>query len=481
MAKSRRAPEEEVVRRRPDDDEDEPRRKVRHDNEDEADDEPQIPRRKRKSAAGPVKLILRICVCVALAVCLVILLWWVYSPVGTDYALLCYFPAETTQLSGYDVDECSRNGKLKEVHDTLLSNYRISFSERRINTDAAGVAPADVDKYLSGVASGNPEEEKDLDPQDRRGSLTVIRFKQSVDQSKFVGSFTGQYKAEERKSKDGKTFYQVWRETWVRDHSEREDDFSFFFPNSRTLVYATTRRELTEAMSRQPGKVVVTGNMRELADGVDGHFFRASTGWVEFNGFNNAMAYDLSFVNEDVRDPRKIGGVAGNASWFASNGNKFLYASATLYADAATARDVKRKLKESFGKAQGDAYGEESKMNVEDPFNPKPKAGAPGGFGGGGAASSEQTKDIVEALREYVRSSRVYNRGRLVIVEGCISHGMPEQGVFEKFWAAVGQKFRISQQFGPGFPGGGGMPMPGGPGGPGGPPAGMPMPGRPGG
>lgn len=470
MAKSRRAPEDEDVRRRPDDDDDDvPRRKSRReddDDDDEGSDEPEMPRRKRKSAAGPVKLILRICACVAGAIGLIILLYWVYSPVGTDYALLCYFPPETVSLQGYNVDDGLHNAKLKPVHDTLVSNYKITFMDSRIGQDS-GVAPTDVDKYLSGVAAAT-EDEKDLDPQDRRGSLTVIRFNRTVDQAKFIQSFGT--RVDERKSKDGKTFHQVRREVRRGDHFELEDDFCFFFPNSKTLVYSTTRRELQEAMTRQSGRVVVTGAMRDLADRVDGHYFQASASWNEFTGSTNTRAFGLSFINEDVRDQRKLNSVQGSASWFASNGNRFLYASAVLFADQATANDVKRKLKESYAKALGDYWGSEGrKINVEDPFNPKEKQ-APGGFGGGGGGQdNEQLKHIVEALSEYASEARVYSRGRLVIVEGTISHGMPETGTFEKFWTAVEQHFRVQQQFGPGggFPGGGGpgMMMPPPPGG----------------
>jgi hypothetical protein len=468
VAKSRR-PTEETVRRRPDDDDDAPPRKGRRDDDDDAGDEGPIrPRRKRKSAAGPVKLVLRICACVAGAVALVILLYWVYTPMGTDYGLLCYFPPETTSLSGYDAGEGARNGKLKDVHETLLSNYKVGFSEKRFQD--TGIVPGDVDKYLSGAAAGNWDEEKDLAPQDRRGGLTVIRFRRDVDQAKFIASFANNamYKAEERTSKDGKTFHQLWYQRWVTDHFEREDDISFFFPRSDTLVYATTRREIQEAMSRQPGRVVVKGDMRELADHVDGQYFQASAGWSELIGYRNTLAYGLSFVDESVRNPQNLIGVTGSASWFASNGNEFLYASATLYSDSATANDVKKKLQASYDKMKKSMTGSDSKPTIEDPFNPKkPAAGAPGGFGGGGGGGmNEQTKDIIEALNEYSKNSRVYKSGRMVVVEGTIPHGMPEQGLFEKFWAVVGAKFRIQQTFG-GFPGGGGMGPPG-PGGPGG-------------
>jgi hypothetical protein len=72
-----------------------------------------------------------------------------------------------------------------------------------------------------------------------------------------------------------------------------------------------------------------------------------------------------------------------------------------------------------------------------------------------------------------VKTSRIRRLGRMVVIEGTISHGTPEQGTFEKFWRAAGSKFMPQQQGfgfpggGPGFPGGG-PPMPGG-----GPPPGM--------
>src|SRR5205085_3637238 len=124
------------------------------------------------------------------------------------------------------------------------------------------------------------------------------------------------------------------------------------------------------------------------------------------------------------------------------NGNNFLYASGTLFSDTGTAKKVKEKLKASFDKAKVDAYGNESgRITMDDPFNPKQQQNQQnvpvGGFAGGAGVDNEQTKNIIEALNEYVKSARVYNNGRLVIVEGMIPHGMPEQGTFEKFWAAV--------------------------------------------
>ena len=444
MAKSRRAPEVDDRSRRPDDDDDDaPRRRRRPDDDedDDGDDGPIKPRRKKKSAAGPTKIVLRIVGAVLGAILLIIFLYWVYSPVGTDYSMLCYFPKETTRLQGYDVDEVLKNAKMNEVHTLVLNNYK-TFGDRRWGN--SGLKESDVLRYLSGHVSGDPDEEKDLPPQQKRGDITVIRFKKDVDEAAFIASFTGAYLCEEQQAKDGKKFYQLWTKRRVPpdNHEEREDDVSFFFPNSKTLVYATTRRELTECMTRTPGKVVLEGNMRVLADSVDGHYFSASVNWVE----QNAMAFGLGFNDEEFKDSRKFEGVGGTASWFASNGNDFLYASANMYSDKRRASEVRRKLAASLRKAQEEIWQNDSgkPSGLTDPFNPPaPKAG-PGGPGGPmmpQTTSSEQTKDIIEALAEYTRSARVYTRGKLVVVEGLIPHGTPEQGIFEKFWQAIQSKF----------------------------------------
>jgi hypothetical protein len=487
VAKSRRAPEDEDVRRRraDDDEDDAPRRKRRRDEDDEARDEPFKPRKKRKSAAGPTKKVIRIIAAVVGAVGLIIFLYWVYSPIGTDSSMLCYFPKETTYIQGYDYDEALKNAKLQPVHQAITSNYRL-FGERRW-TGIQEPKETDVSRYLHGQASGDPEEEKDLPPQQRRGELTVVRFKIPVDEAKFIAGFPNSngFQCEEMQAKDGRKFYQLWWKKRVPpdNHEEREDDISFFFPNSKTLVYGTTRRELTEAMTRTPGRVVLEGTMKELSGEVDGEYFTASTGSsFEVNGASNSMAFGLGFVDDEFRDQRRFNGVVGTASWFASNGNDFLYASANLYGDKKTAREVRRKLDASYTKAQEQIYQSESgkPSGLTDPFSPaQPKGQGAGGGQAFGGGSSEQTADIIAALAEYSRTARVRLRGRLVIIEGTIPHGTPEQGIFEKFWSAVGSKFTMNQFGGGGFGGMGGMPggMGPGPGMGGGMPGGMPAPG----
>lgn len=442
MAKSRQAP----AGRRPadDDDDDTPRRRRAADDEDDdADDGPQKPRKKRKSAAGPVRKVLYIVGGTALAIALAVLIYWIYSPVGTDPSMFCYFPAETTSITGYDCDEVSKNLKMADVHAAVVGVYRRYGDER---FSATGLTDKDVARYLSGQASGNPEEEKDLPEQEKRGGITVIRFKETVDRAKFVGSFTGRYTQRDMESRDGKKYNQLMRKVQVGAgadaHEEEREDISFFFPDGRTLVYTTTRRECEECLKRSPGKVVVKDVMKDLANEMDGHFFRANTGFIVLPGTNPAGSpFGLGIVDQDVRDQQTSGfvGITGSANWFASNGNHFLYGELKMYSDVKTARSVHSSLAASFEKAQKQIYQSEggTASGLDDPFNPKPVAGQPQGFGGN---SGEDKKAILEALNEYVKNGAVRIRGKAVIVQGRISHGTPEQGVFEKFWKAVATK-----------------------------------------
>jgi hypothetical protein len=248
-------------------------------------------------------------------------------------------------------------------------------------------------------------------------------------------------------------------------HEEQREDISFFFPDGKTLVYTTTRRECEEALKRAPGKVVVKDAMKDLANEVDGHFFRANTGFIVLPANRGgASPFGLGIVDQEYKDQMETGFTAttGSANWFASNGNWFLYGELKLYTDARAAKKVASDMTVSFEKAQAQIYQSEggTASGLDDPFNPKP---APGAQQQGQSGSAEDRKAIVEALNEYVRTARVRRRGKAVIIEGRISHGTPEQGVFELFWKAVGSKMvpQAPQNFGGGFGGPPGMGPPG--------------------
>ena len=477
MAKSRQAPA--AGRRRPDDDDDDdtPRRRGRDDDDDDEDDGPVKPRKKKASAAGPVRKVLYIVGGVVLAIALFVLIYWVYSPVGTDSSMLCYFPPETVNLTGYDCEEVAKNPAMADVHSAIVGVYKRFGDERWGNT---GLSEKDVHRYLSGQAAGIPDEEKDLTPQERRGSITVVKFKQAVEREKFE-SLSGSYTAVPRESRDGKKYHQLMRKVIVRgadgNHEEEQDDVSFFFPDGRTLVYTTTRRECEECLKRVPGKVVLKDDMLVLSKEVDGHFFRANTGFIPLaapapgggGGAGAASPFGLGIVDEQTRNEYSTGGgIVGSANWFASNGGggHFLYGELKLFTDNRTAKAQRGALEDSFRKAQAQIYQNEggSATGLDDPFNPKPPPGKQEQTYGSGNA--EERKAILAALNEFVLTSEVRRRGKAVIIQGRISHGTPEQGTFELFWKAVQNKVipQPPQNFGGGFGPGmgpGGMPGPG--------------------
>ena len=133
------------------------------------------------------------------AVLLFILLYWIYTPIGTDSSMLCYFPPQTISLSGYDVADGNSNAKFKDVHDTIVNNFKSSTGRKF--PPQSGLSDKDVVRYMTGQVAPDKDEET-LSLQDRRGTVSVIRFNKTIDQTGFVNSFAGPYFADERASRD---------------------------------------------------------------------------------------------------------------------------------------------------------------------------------------------------------------------------------------------------------------------------------------
>ena len=402
--------------------------------EEDDDDQPKQLRKKRKSAAGPVRLVLTIVGCVAGAIALFFVLWWVYSPMGPDNSLYCYFPPETTNLTGYDCGDMLDNHKMEDVHKQIIGAYNRFGSARFGGT---GFADKDVAKYMSGVVG---------DPDEKRGSITVIRFKIRIDTDKFVSAIGGRFTVRNYESKDKKKYYQLESiervGTGENAHDEKQQDVSFFFPNDRTLVYTTTMRECEEALNRVPGRVVVQGNMRELSNQVDGQFFQAHMGVARLAG--PASAFQLGILDADVKNKRPF--AVGTANWFGSNGNHFVYGEAVMMSDQSAAKQLFGGMSRAFGKATAQIYqaDENAKISgLDNPFEVKANEN-PAGPGGPGFVPSSgnptDAKDILEGMNQWVKSAILFRSGRTVVVYGRIPHGTPEQGIFEKFWAAIRAK-----------------------------------------
>ena len=147
MAKSPKAPADEPRKRRPiDDDDDRPTKKGRAADDDDEDEDPLVPRKKKKSAAKPAKIGMTAVASVVGAVAVFIMLYWVYSPMGTDSSMLCYCPPETTTLIGMDVEDLVKNKQMKEFNDLILGAYK-GFSEARFANTKLGIDKG-VQRYL---------------------------------------------------------------------------------------------------------------------------------------------------------------------------------------------------------------------------------------------------------------------------------------------------------------------------------------------
>lgn len=442
VARSRKDDDEEPRRKKPQDDDEKPKKraKAKNDDEDDGDEEddgPVMPRKKKKSAKNSVKKVFSgIGITIGFKL-LILLLYWIYSPIGTDHRMLCYCPPETSSLMGYDVGDNNANPKMKDVHDFFVGNY-MRNNDKRFTT-ATGLTQKEVERYLSGVASGDPqEEEKEPDPQNKRGSFTILRFKQDLDKKKFIDSFVGQYECREESSPDGKTFYRLFEKL----PNELRPDVSFFFPNDRTLMYTSTRRELTEALKRQPGKIELDGPMRDLAEKVDGQYFSANkfSTAVLANMYSPRFAFTGGFIDSNFREGKTFIS-SGSATWFGSNGNDFLYANGELYADWKMAREVRIMLEEGYASAQKAAYSDGGQPSgVQDIFFPK-QAVQTGGFTSEGTKEGKQA--AADSMVEYVKSYKVSRHGNMVSVSGMISHEN-----FDKLWKAINGKFAPQQSFG---------------------------------
>ena len=451
--------------------------------EDEEDDGPAAgpkkPRKKRKSATNPWRLVTYIGGGLLGAIGLVFFFYWVYSPVGADPKLVCYCPPDTYWVEGLDVEEMQKNSKMKDIFERAVQRFK--FGQER-KWKSAEFTEKDVQYYLACQVSADWEKEKDYDAQDRRGRLTMLRFKEPINQTKFLATFADPTDAdiiavppidlnarrqkffkEEKASRDGtKKYYRLYTLSNLRNSRfEPEYDDSFFFPNNRTLIISTTRREIEEAMERTPGKIELDETMRALVDSTDGHYFKAMKDvTIQNTAFDTYRAPSLmssGFVDETLRNPETRMTISiGSASWVASDGNNFLTGDGTLMIDKATAKRIYASTAESVRDMKRRFFQEDAKAgDKENPFfAPKPPPGA-GGMMGGGGEDSKKKEDIAEAMTDYYKKCRVDRRGNMVYVEGRIAHDL-----FGKMWTHIAEQMLPLPRSGFGGMGGGGM-MPG--------------------
>lgn len=465
MAKSSR-PSEDPKKRKPSDDRSAKRRARDREEDDEDDDEEEEeeevqirPKKIKRPKVRPSSVVGTVIGGIVGFVAFVYFLYWVYSPVGADNRLLCYCPPETFSIEGMDVEEVIRNTKLKEVWERSFSRYKTNGNDRRFKD--SGLTEKDVAYYLNCQATGDWEREKDLTPQERRGSLSMLRFKNSFDPEKIIGSFTNStpYRKEEFTGKNGNKYYQL---STVGSKGEMIPDVSFYIPNSRTLIIGTTRKEVEEATGRVAGKIELDETMRGMVDNTDGHYFRVAKTLTLYNSalemFSGPSMMTAGFMDEQLQDVEKRKSIViGNASWWASDGNYFLFADGSYFLDREQASRIYGGTYKTLLEMKTRFYREDAKVGDKEDMFFVPEAKTNSGMSGSSGGKSE---DLREALTDYFKSSHVNRRGNLVYVEGRVGHEK-----FNKLWNTISSKM---------FP----QPVGGNRGGPMGPGGMMPFPGR---
>jgi hypothetical protein len=435
VAKSR--PADDNRKRRPKDDDDAPRAKKRKpakdDDDDGDDDEPLRPKKKRKSTGTAGRLTLRIFIGIFLAAGLAILLYWVYSSVGFDEELLGYLPEETYHVEGADVEELEKNTQMVEVNQSMIGGtWKLWFGERY---------PLVIEKEVARVIRANvaaTEDESKLEAQRRRGNITVVKFRKTFDGQKFTDSYSdaSNFRKEELKTPDGKSYHQIFS---IGNGGARIYHECFYFPNEKTLLMTSTRREMEGCLAKTPG-LVLKDEMLTLVRKVDGQAFTVTRSFGTFKLEDNMPkrpAFDTDFLEKSAREQIVV---IGTGRWFASNGNDFLYGEGQLFSTSEGAGAAKKSLSDAWRAKRRSVLQNDSKIEVQlDPNRGK-------AFGGG--APPKPDKDLVEVTTDFVANSMVYRRGNMVIVSGTIGH--PK---LKKIWGQIGGIF---------FPSGGGFGFPGG-------------------
>src|SRR5262249_41523073 len=127
--------------------------------------------------------------------------------------------------------------------------------------------------------SGNPEQHRGRPPQDHRGVLTAIRFSRPVTEGEILRAVVaGTFKSENRAAPNGERYQALFRIVQGRDREEREADPSLRLADARTLLIATTRRELEESTRRRPGHLDIAGPLHRMIERSGGTVVSAAVG-----------------------------------------------------------------------------------------------------------------------------------------------------------------------------------------------------------
>ena len=123
------------------------------------------------------------------------------------------------------------------------------------------LSAADVEAYIETTGLGNPDDEAaKLAPQERRGTLIAIRFRRPIDGGAVLRSLAeGMFEVEGQVAASGDRYHALFRTVkgGPDRRGDQDRDVSLYLPDDRTLLIATTRREMEEAMRRATGSICV--------------------------------------------------------------------------------------------------------------------------------------------------------------------------------------------------------------------------------
>jgi hypothetical protein len=191
---------------------------------------------------------------------------------------LRFCPPDTYALTVCDVAALAADANSRDILDLLDRNWRVEYSRR---FSKSNIATTEVEAFVSALPDMNRNEWWDLAPSDQRGLLTALTFKRSVDRTAFLQSVhTETYRVDERLSQKGTTYYSL---STVSNFAtarpgERVDDWSFYFPDDKTLVLAVTRRELEDAIERGSVRLQLPPALTEVLSESEAHLAQAVQG-----------------------------------------------------------------------------------------------------------------------------------------------------------------------------------------------------------
>jgi hypothetical protein len=200
-------------------------------------------------------------------------------PLEARYSgLLCYSPPEPASLVAVDLAALNADATGRPIADVLVSNWQRVYGTRFAKVP---LSAADVESYIETAGLGNPDDEAKLAAQDRRGTLIAIRFKLPIDGGAVLrGLAEGTYEVEGQVAASGDRYHALFRT--VKGGPERrgdqDRDVSLYVPDDRTLLIATTRREMEEAMRRAPTRIDLRGRLRDVVHKADGDVMEAAIG-----------------------------------------------------------------------------------------------------------------------------------------------------------------------------------------------------------